>query len=168
MSINFKEKLNNVKVLMFDVDGVFTDGSLLLMENGDQLRIFNIKDGYAIQLAVKAGVKIAVITGARSLAVKARLNYLGVEDVYLGIHNKIEKYEDYKYSYGYTDNEILYMGDDLPDYDIMKKVGVAVCPSDAVTEIQNLSIYVSQKAGGKGCVRDVVEQYMRLKKLWID
>ena len=163
---NFKQKLNKIKVLMFDVDGVFTDGSLLLMENGDQLRTFNIKDGYAVQLAVKAGIKVAVITGARSNAVKQRLNYLGIEDVYLGIHDKLEKYEDYKASYGYTDEDILYMGDDLPDYEIMKRAYVSVCPSDAVHEIQNLSIYVSHIAGGKGCVRDIIEQYLRLKGLW--
>jgi 3-deoxy-D-manno-octulosonate 8-phosphate phosphatase (KDO 8-P phosphatase) len=163
---NFKHKLNKVKVLMFDVDGVFTDGSVTLMENGDQIRTFNIKDGYAVQLAVKAGIKVAVITGARSNAVKMRLNYLGVEDVYLGIHDKLDKYEDYKASYGYTDEDFLYMGDDLPDYEIMKKVGVAVCPADAVHEIQDLSIYVSHHNGGKGCVRDVIEQYMRLKGKW--
>jgi 3-deoxy-D-manno-octulosonate 8-phosphate phosphatase (KDO 8-P phosphatase) len=167
IDLNFKQKLNNVKVLMFDVDGVFTDGSITLMENGDQIRTFNIKDGYAVQLAIKAGVKIAVITGARSNAVKQRLNYLGIEDVYLGIHDKLEKYEDYKASFGYTDGDILYMGDDLPDYEIMKRVTVPVCPSDAVHEIQNLSIYVSHIAGGKGCVRDVIEQYMRLKGIWM-
>jgi 3-deoxy-D-manno-octulosonate 8-phosphate phosphatase (KDO 8-P phosphatase) len=167
MDENFKQKLNRVKLLMFDVDGVFTDGSLILLENGDQVRSFNIKDGFAVQLAIKAGVKIAVITGARSEAVKKRLNYLGIEDLYLGVHDKIEKYEDYKHSYGYTDDEILYMGDDLPDYEIMKRVGVPVCPSDAVHEIQNLSIYVSHQAGGKGCVRDIIEQYMRLKGLWV-
>lgn len=164
---NFKQKLNRVKLLMFDVDGVFTDGTLILLENGDQVRSFNIKDGFAVQLAIKAGVKIAVITGARSEAVKKRLNYLGIEDVYLGVHDKIEKYDDYKHSYGYSDDEILYMGDDLPDYDIMKRVGVPVCPADAAHEIQNLSIYVSHYAGGKGCVRDVIEQYMRLKNLWV-
>ena len=167
MDENFKQKLNRVKLLMFDVDGVFTDGTLILLENGDQVRSFNIKDGFAVQLAIKAGVKIAVITGARSEAVKKRLNYLGIEDVYLGVHDKIEKYEDYKHSYGYQDEEILYMGDDLPDYDIMKRVGVPVCPGDAVHEIQNLSIYVSHHGGGKGCVRDVIEQYMRLKGLWV-
>ena len=163
---NFKQKLNHVKVLIFDVDGVFTDGSILLQENGDQLRTFNIKDGYAVQLATKAGVNIAVITGARSNAVKERLNYLGVTDVYLGIHNKLEKYNQFKADHNYTDAEILYMGDDLPDFEIMKLAGVPVCPSDAVHEIQNLSIYVSHSAGGRGCVRDVVEQYLRLKGLW--
>ncbi len=166
MDENFKQKLNKVKVLIFDVDGVFTDGSLILMENGDQLRTFNIKDGYAVQLAIKAGVKIAVITGARSNAVKERLNYLGVQDVFLGVHNKIEKLEEFKKQNGYTNEEVLYMGDDLPDYDIMKIINVPVCPADAVHEIQKLSIYVSHFAGGKGCVRDVIEQYMRLKSIW--
>jgi 3-deoxy-D-manno-octulosonate 8-phosphate phosphatase (KDO 8-P phosphatase) len=163
---NFKQKLKKIKVLMFDVDGVFTDGSITLMENGDQIRTFNIKDGYAVQLAIKAGVKIVVITGARSNAVKDRLNYLGIQDVYLGIQNKISKYEDYKLSYGYSDADILYMGDDMPDYEIMKKVAVPVCPADAVSDIQNISIYVSLLAGGKGCVRDIVEQYMRVNDLW--
>jgi 3-deoxy-D-manno-octulosonate 8-phosphate phosphatase (KDO 8-P phosphatase) len=166
MKQNFKEKLPNVKIMIFDVDGVFTDGSLTLLENGEQVRTFNIKDGYAIQQAVKSGLQVAVITGARSMAVKDRLNYLGVSQVYLGAHNKIECYEELKYMHNFNDSEALYMGDDIPDLEIMKKVGLPTAPKDAVIEILNEAIYVSHYAGGKGCVRDIVEQVLRSKNLW--
>ena len=139
--MNFKESLKNIKALLLDVDGVLTDGSITLMENGDMVRTMNIKDGYAIQQAVKKGLLIGVITGARSEAVKTRLKYLGVQDVYIGAFDKLDVYKQYKEIYNLNDNEIIYMGDDLPDYEIMQRVGLPVCPADAVPEIRNLSCF---------------------------
>ncbi len=163
---NFKVKLNRVKAFIFDIDGVLTDGSVTLMPDGEQLRAMNIKDGYAIQLAVKKGYKIAVISGGKSESVRKRLNGLGVYDVYLGCDNKIETYNEFILTYEINPDEILYMGDDVPDYEVMKRIGVPTCPSDSAQEIKDISIYVSAKKGGKGCVRDVIEQVMRVQGNW--
>lgn len=163
---NFKTKLNRVKVFIFDIDGVLTDGSVILMPDGEQLRSMNIKDGYALQHAVKEGYKIGVISGGKSESVRKRLNGLGVYDVYLGIHHKIEAFDEFLLTYDIKADEVLYMGDDIPDYEVMKRVGVATCPNDAVEEIKGVSIYVSDKNGGKGCVRDVIEQVMRVQGKW--
>jgi len=165
-NINYKSQLKNIKSIVLDVDGVLTDGSIVLMENGDMVRTMNIKDGFAIQHAVKSGILVCVITGARSEAVKARLKYLGVQDVYIGAFNKIEVFEDYLASYSIDKSEVLYMGDDMPDYEIMKIVGLAACPKDAVNEIRELCKYVSSFDGGKGCVRDIVVQVLKAQGKW--
>jgi 3-deoxy-D-manno-octulosonate 8-phosphate phosphatase (KDO 8-P phosphatase) len=167
MELNFKQKLKTVTCFMFDVDGVLTDGSLVLFENGEQTRTMNIRDGYALQAAVKAGYKVAVISGGRSESVKTRLNGLGVTDVYLGADNKKEKFDEIVTMYDLKPENILYMGDDLPDLDVMKKSGVPTCPADAAHEIKDISMYVSGKKGGEGCVRDVIEQVMKLHGKWI-
>ncbi len=163
---NFKTKLTRVKTFIFDVDGVLTDGSLILMPDGEQLRTMNIKDGYAMQLAVKKGYKVAVISGRKSEGVLKRLHGLGIYDVYLGSDDKIETYKEFIMTYDINPDEILYMGDDIPDYEVMKLIGVPTCPSDSVQEIKDISIYVSDKNGGKGCVRDVIEQVMRVQGMW--
>ena len=160
-----KDQFAQIKLMIFDVDGVFTDGSILLMENGDQLRTFNIKDGYMVQQAAKKGLHLAVITGCRSEAVKKRLEYLGIRDIYMGIQDKLDTYNELLSIHNLTHGEVLYMGDDMPDYDIMKRVGIPVCPNDAVPAIRELSRYISSFEGGKGCVRDIVEQVLRAKKL---
>jgi len=165
---NFKTRLTKVKALLFDVDGVLTDGSITLMENGDQVRTMNIKDGFALQLAVKKGFLVGIISGGRSEAVRKRMEYLGVQDIILGAFRKTEHYEDYLATYSLEPHQVLYMGDDLPDFEVMQRVGVPVCPADAVPEIRQLSIYVSLFGGGKGCVRDVVEQTMRAQGKWSD
>ncbi len=165
---NFKTKLNRVKAFIFDVDGVLTDGSITLMPDGEQVRIMNIKDGYALQLAAKKGYKIAIISGGKSEMVRKRLNGLGIFDVYLGSHNKIDNYNEFIATYDIQPNEILYMGDDLPDYEVMQRVGIPTCPNDSAEEIKNISIYISDKKGGKGAVRDVIEQVMRLHDNWFD
>jgi 3-deoxy-D-manno-octulosonate 8-phosphate phosphatase (KDO 8-P phosphatase) len=165
---NFKTKLNRVKAFIFDVDGVLTDGSVTLMPDGEQVRTMNIKDGYALQLAIKKGYKLAVISGGKSEMVRKRLNGLGITDIYLGIHNKIETYKELIEIYGVSPDEILYMGDDIPDYEIMQRVGIPTCPEDAVQEIKALSIYVSHQKGGKGAVRDVIEQVMKVQGCWND
>jgi 3-deoxy-D-manno-octulosonate 8-phosphate phosphatase (KDO 8-P phosphatase) len=165
---NFKTKLTRVKAFIFDVDGVLTDGSVTLMPDGEQVRIMNIKDGYALQLAVKNGYKIAIISGGKSEMVRKRLNGLGIADVYLGAHTKIDQYNEFIATYNIQPEEILYMGDDLPDYDVMKRVGVPTCPNDSAQEIKDISIYISGKKGGKGAVRDVIEQVMRVHDKWFD
>ena len=163
---NFKTKLTRISTFIFDIDGVLTDGAIMLMPDGEQLRFMNIKDGYAMQLAIKKGYKIIVISGGTSEVARKRLNRLGISDVYLGADNKVETYNKVLQGLKINASEILYMGDDLPDYEVMKLVGVATCPDDASPEIKNISIYVSDKKGGKGCVRDVIEQVMRVQGNW--
>jgi len=165
---NFKTKLNNIKTFIFDVDGVLTDGSITLTADGEQVRVMNIKDGYALQLAVKKGYKIAIISGGKSEMVRKRLNGLGITDIYLGSHTKIDTYNEFIATYDLDPNEILYMGDDIPDYEVMQRIGVPTCPNDSAQEIKDISIYVSNKKGGKGAVRDVIEQVMRVHGNWFD
>jgi len=165
---NFKTKLTRVKAIVLDVDGVLTDGSVTLMPDGEQVRVMNIKDGYALQLAVKKGYKVAIISGGRSEMVRKRLNGLGITDIYLGAHTKIDVYKELLEIYSLTDDEILYMGDDIPDYEVMKRVGVPTCPNDAAQEIKDICLYVSYNKGGKGAVRDVLEQVMKVQNNWFD
>jgi 3-deoxy-D-manno-octulosonate 8-phosphate phosphatase (KDO 8-P phosphatase) len=168
MELNFKQHLNNITTFIFDVDGVLTDGTLTLMPDGEQVRKMNIKDGFAIDLAIKKGYRIAVISGGKSEAVRKRLELLGVKDIYLGVHRKLDIYEDYLASNNLNISEILYMGDDIPDYETMAKVRIATCPNDAAPEIKRICIYVSGKKGGEGCVRDVIEQVLRVQGKWDD
>ncbi len=165
---NFKQLLNKVNTFIFDVDGVLTDGTVLLMPNGEQVRNMNIKDGYALQLAIKKGYRVAIISGGKSEEVRTRMLGLGIQDVYLGVSYKLEKFEEYLLHNELTAEQVLYMGDDLPDYEVMSKAGVAVCPSDAAPEIASICSYISHKKGGEGCVRDVIEQTMRLQNKWFD
>lgn len=165
---NFKEKLNEVKAFAFDVDGVFTDGQVFLMPGTEFVRSVNIKDGYAVQHCIKMGYPIAIISGGSSEEVRKRFVNLGVTDIYLKSHNKWDDYEDFRYKYHLEHNQILYMGDDVPDLKIMQKVGVPTCPSDAATEICEISDYISSKGGGQGCVRDVIEQVLRLHDKWLN
>lgn len=164
----FLEKLHSVKAFVFDVDGVLTDGTVHVTESGEQLRSFNIKDGYALQLAVKRGYPVAIISGAKSLGVKLRLQGLGIRSIYTGIDNKMEVFEQFIAENNLSADEILFMGDDIPDLLIMKKVGMPVCPADAVEEIKAVSIYISQKNGGLGCARDVIEKVLKIQNNWYD
>jgi 3-deoxy-D-manno-octulosonate 8-phosphate phosphatase (KDO 8-P phosphatase) len=163
---NFKTKLTRVKAFIFDVDGVLTDGSVTLLPDGEQVRTMNIKDGYALQLAVKRGYKIAIISGGKSEMVRKRLNGLGIFDVYLAAKIKIDPYNEFIATYNINPDEILYMGDDIPDYEVMKRIGVPTCPNDSAQEIKDISIYVSQHKGGKGAVRDVIEQVLKVQNNW--
>jgi len=172
---NFSALLKNITTFIFDVDGVLTDSTMIILPSpegsgvmSEAVRRMNIKDGYAIQFAVKKGYKIAIITGGRSETVKVRFHNLGVKDVFLGVENKIEVYDEYIAANGISSDEVLYMGDDLPDYRVMQKVGVPTCPADAVEEIKELSKYISDKKGGEGCVRDVVEQTLKVQGKWFD
>lgn len=163
---NFKTKLTRVKTFVFDVDGVLTDGSISLLPNGEQIRTMNTKDGYALQLAIKRGYKILIITGGKSESVRIRLNSLGITDVHLGVSDKLNVFKEYIEIHRLNAEDILYMGDDIPDYEVMQRVGIPTCPLDSAPEIKDLCIYVSDKKGGKGCVRDIIEQVMKVQGTW--
>ena len=164
--MNYKEIFKNITTVVLDVDGVLTNGDIILMPGMQPVRKMNAKDGYAMQLAVRNGIRMAIITGGRSPEVKERLQGLGITDIYLGASSKMESYEDLKMCYDLKDEEILYMGDDLPDYDIMKIVALAAAPQDAAPEIKSVADYVSPVNGGKGCVRDVLEQLLKIQDKW--
>ena len=166
MDVNFKQKLHHVKAFAFDMDGVITDGSLLVNGEAEPLRTMDIKDGYAIHRAVAAGYKMIVITGSSSEAMKKRLNYLGITEIHQKAHSKKEILTQFATSNDLSMQEILYMGDDIPDFEVMKTAGVATCPYDAVPEVRKISDYISDKPGGKGCVRDVIRQVMKLQDKW--
>ena len=158
--------LKNIKLFVFDVDGVLTDGSIILLENGEQARQMNIKDGYALQLAIKHGYEIVIISGGNSTAVKTRLQKLGIQHIFLGISNKKELLLNFLKEHSFKKEEILYMGDDVPDLLPMKEAGVACAPADAVAEIRSMAHYISPLLGGKGCVRDVIEKVLKLNGHW--
>lgn len=167
MKLNYKEHLKEITTFCFDVDGVFTDGIIILAEDGSQLRTANIRDGYAVQLAIKKGFNIAIITGGSSEGVAKRFNGLGVTDVFLGSKNKVEVLTAYMISNNLSPEEICYMGDDIPDYYVMQDVGLPVCPGDAVPEIKAISRYISSRNGGQGCVRDIIEQTLKAQGKWM-
>lgn len=160
-------KLKNITTFIFDVDGVLTDGSVFVTESGDQCRTFNTKDGYALQLAVKCGYNVCVITGGRSEGVKHRLNSLGITDVFLGAHIKLDIFKQYIATNLVKPANVLYMGDDIPDIDIMKVIGLPTCPTDSAEEVKAVSQYISPALGGKGCVRDVIEKVMKIQGKWM-
>lgn len=162
----FKEELLNVKAFIFDVDGVLSSDMSPLDERGEPMRTANVKDGFAIRNALVAGYPMAIISGATNENIRKRHTKLGVPYIYLGIHNKMECLDELLKLMNVKPEEILYMGDDIPDLEVMLKVGIPTCPSDAVTEVKAASKYISDRAGGKGCVRDVIEQVMRAQGKW--
>jgi 3-deoxy-D-manno-octulosonate 8-phosphate phosphatase (KDO 8-P phosphatase) len=164
----FLTKLKDITTFIFDVDGVLTDGSIYVTETGVQSRAFNIKDSYALQLAVKSGYNVAAISGSRSKSALFRLNSLGINDVYLGAHTKSERFKLYIEEKSVHPSEILYMADDIPDLAVMQKVGLPVCPADAAEEIKAISVYVSPYPGGRGCVRDIIEKVMKVQGKWMN
>ena len=164
--MNVLSLFRNIRTFVLDVDGVLTDGSLILAESGEMLRSMNIKDGYAMQWAVKKGYGVWVVTGARSEAVKDRLTRLGVHEVHTGVESKTGILHEIATRTGSALDECLYMGDDLPDYDVMQLCGLPCCPADAVEEIKAVSKYISPVSGGRGCVRDVIEKVLKLRGDW--
>ncbi len=164
---NFKDKLKTIKAFAFDVDGVFTNGLIFTDGNGVQMRGSNAKDGYAVHYAKKMGYPIAIITGGRCKSIIKRYGDLGVEDIFIEASNKVEYLDIFLKKYNLKAKDVMYMGDDLPDYHIMKKCGVKVCPADASVEIQEIADYISIKKGGEGCVRDVIEQTLRAQDKWL-
>ena len=167
MEKSYKEILKDITTVIFDVDGVFTDSSLYLFPGHPPVRKMNVKDGYALQLAIKKGYNIAIITGGNSEEVKVRFEGLGLKDIFLSSHDKIAVFEKYIAEKGITAEEVLYMGDDIPDLPVMKRVALPCCPNDADSSIREASKYVSPKKGGEGCVRDVLEQLMKLNGQWL-
>ncbi|MDP2423782.1 MAG: HAD-IIIA family hydrolase [Bacteroidales bacterium] len=166
--LNYKEHLRKIKVFVFDYDGVLTDGNVILLNDGDVLRSANVKDGYAMQLAAKKGYRIVIISGGKSDSILRRFEVLKITDVFLGVENKIEVFENYLAENRIEPAEVLYMGDDIPDYEIMQRVGVPTCPADAAEEIKSISKYISHKNGGHGCVRDVIEQVLKIQGQWMN
>ena len=164
--INYKEKLAPIRAFVFDFDGVMTDGSVWVYADRETVRCGNIKDGYAVQYAVKKGYIVAVISGATSASIDNRMRMLGVDQCYTGCGNKIETYERFLELNNLTDSQVLCMGDDLPDYPMLKRAGVSTCPADAAVEIRDMVDYVSIHPGGHGAVRDVIEQVLRLQGTW--
>lgn len=162
------EQFALIKVLFLDIDGVLTDGSVLVTEQGEQLRRFSIKDGYAIQLAMKRGLNIVVISGGKSQSVLHRLRGLGISDVFLDVADKLTLMRKLIDECGAKREEVAFMGDDIPDLACLREVGLALCPLDAVEEIKAICHYVSPKKGGEGCVRDVIEKMLKLQKKWYD
>ena len=159
--------LTKIRALLFDIDGVLSAETISQGPDGEPVRTVNIKDGYALRLAQMSGLHIAIITGARPEAIRRRYELLGIEDIFLSCSVKIETYEQLKAKYDLKDEEVLYMGDDIPDYEIMQRVGCPVCPADAAPEIKNISVYISHLKGGYGCGRDVVEQVLKAQGKWM-
>ena len=166
MEISYKQLLPKITTFIFDVDGVLTNGMLTIMPDGELVRHMNVKDGYAMKVALNKGYRVCIISGGTNEGVRKRLSALGIEDIYLGAHNKIEQYNELVKKYNLLPENVIYMGDDVPDYPVMKLVGLPTCPNDAVPEIQAVAKYISNKKGGDGCVRDVIEQVMRVQEKW--
>jgi 3-deoxy-D-manno-octulosonate 8-phosphate phosphatase (KDO 8-P phosphatase) len=166
MTKSYKEIMNSINTFVFDVDGVLTDGKVHISQTGELLREMNIRDGFALKAAIESGYKVCIISGGSNEGVRIRLRNLGITDIYLGSPDKVATFEEYCELYDVNPAHVLYMGDDIPDFHIMQKVGLPTCPQDAVPEIKNISHYISHVLGGKGAVRDVIEQVMKVQEKW--
>ncbi len=164
----FLQKLKAISTFIFDVDGVLTNGDILASDSGEFLRTFNIKDGYALQLAVKRGYRVCIISGGRGKAMQQRFEGLGIQEIFLGVSDKVRVYQDILDRYDIGSDEVLYMGDDVPDLKVMRLVGLPACPADAVAEIKAISEYISPYNGGRMAVRDIIEKTMRVQEQWFD
>lgn len=164
--MNVLALFKDITTFVFDVDGVLTDSTVLLLENGLQARQMHIKDGLALQMALNNGYHVFILSGGSSEPVIRRLQYLGIKEIHLGVKDKRIFFNSLRQQHGLSWKEILYMGDDLPDIPVLEEVGLACCPDDAVPEVKNASAYISPIAGGKGCVRDVIEKVLKLNNHW--
>lgn len=164
--MNHLENFAAITTFLFDVDGVLTDSHVLVLEDGKLLRRMSVRDGYAIKRALQAGYRVGIITGGKSEGVRERLFNLGITDIYSGVEDKMESYEEFIDLYELQEEQILYMGDDMPDYPILRRVGLPTCPGDACPEVKSVSQYISPLAGGAGCVRDVIEKVLRIRGDW--
>lgn len=160
--------LTKIRAIIFDVDGVLSAETITLASNGDPMRTANIKDGYALQLAVKKGLIVAIITGGKTESIRVRYEGLGLKDVFLGCSIKVKEYTRLMEKYGLRPEEVMYVGDDIPDYEVMRLCGCPVCPADAALEIKEISTYISHRKGGYGCGRDVIEQVLKAQGKWMD
>ena len=159
--------LQKIKAVVFDVDGVLSASTIQMDGKGEPVRTINIKDGYAIQLAVKHGIRLAIMTGGQNENIRSRYEYLGVKDVYINCSMKIRTWEELLSKYDLHEEEIIYVGDDIPDYEVMKRAGCPCCPKDACTEIKEISTYVSDYEGGHGVARDILEQVLKAQGKWV-
>lgn len=166
MEISYKELLNNITTFIFDVDGVLTDCSVHITPSGDMLRTMNIRDGFAMKAAIECGFNICIISGGNNEGVRIRLKNLGITDIHLATPNKVDTFKEYIELYNINPEQVLYMGDDLPDFHVMKLVGLPTCPQDATQEIKAISKYISHKNGGKGAVREIIEQVLKVQGKW--
>ena len=165
---NYKEHLGKITTFIFDYDGVLTDGNVITTNEGEVYHVTNVKDGYALQLARKKGYRVAVISGARSESMLHRMKALHVTDVFMGVERKLDTFRAYLLEHGVAPEQVLYMGDDIPDYEVMKEAGLAACPADAAEEVRSVAHYISHFPGGRGCARDVIEQVMKVQGKWMN
>jgi 3-deoxy-D-manno-octulosonate 8-phosphate phosphatase (KDO 8-P phosphatase) len=165
---NFKEDLGRVKAFVFDIDGVLSLQTINLNSFGVPNRTVNLRDGYALQLAVKKGYHVGIISGGNAKEYKKRLKSLGITDIFLNSKKKIDNFHEFLNKYNLNSSDVLYMGDDIPDIEVLRHTGIPVCPSDADSEVKQVSSYISDRKGGEGCVRDVIEQVLRLNNKWMD
>ncbi|PIF34793.1 3-deoxy-D-manno-octulosonate 8-phosphate phosphatase (KDO 8-P phosphatase) [Flavobacterium sp. 9] len=168
MAKHFKEIMNDITTFVFDVDGVLTDSSVFVTNEGEMLRTMNIRDGYAMKAAVESGFNVCIISGGSNEGVRIRLRNLGINDIHLGVPDKVATFKEYTETYNIKPEQVLYMGDDIPDFHVMKLVGLPTCPQDSSPEIKNICRYVSHVKGGKGAARDVIEQVMKVQGKWME
>lgn len=168
MEKNYKELLAEISCFIFDVDGVLTNGKLLINEKGELLRSMNVKDGYALKHALQKGYKVCIISGGTNEGVRERLRALGVTDIYLGIHDKVEVLDEFLDVYNIPRSKVAYMGDDIPDVYPMQEILLPTCPQNAVPEVKKVAKYISHKNGGEGCVRDIIEQVLKTQGDWVN
>jgi 3-deoxy-D-manno-octulosonate 8-phosphate phosphatase (KDO 8-P phosphatase) len=166
MAKSYKEIMNDITTFILDVDGVLTDSSVHITPTGEMLRVMNIRDGFAMKAAIESGYNVCIISGGNNEGVRIRLRNLGITDIYLGSPDKVETFKEYCEIYNIKPEQVLYMGDDIPDYHVMQLVGLPTCPQDSSPEIKAISNYISHKNGGKGAVRDVIEQVMKVQGKW--
>ena len=166
MEKSYKEIMNQITTFIFDVDGVLTDGSVHVAPNGEMLRIMNIRDGFAMKAAIESGYNVCIISGGNNEGVRIRLKNLGITDIHLASPDKVATFNEYTELYQIQPEQVLYMGDDIPDYQLMQLVGMAACPQDSAIEIKHISHYQSPYMGGRGCVRDMIEQTLRVQDNW--
>ena len=166
MAKSYKEIMNDITTFILGVDGVLTDSSVHITPKGEMLRVMNIRDGFAMKAALESGYNVCIISGGNNEGVRIRLRNLGITDIYLGSPDKVETFKEYCEIYNIKPEQVLYMGDDIPDYHVMQLVGLPTCPQDSSPEIKAISNYISHKNGGKGAVRDVIEQVMKVQGKW--
>lgn len=167
MAKSYKEIMNDITTFVFDVDGVLTDGSVFVTNEGEMQRTMSIRDGYAMKAAIESGYHVCIISGGSNEGVRIRLRNLGINDIHLGTPDKVKTFKEYTDVYSINPEQVLYMGDDIPDFHVMKLVGLPTCPQDASPEIKAISKYISHINGGKGAVRDVIEQVMKVQGKWM-
>jgi 3-deoxy-D-manno-octulosonate 8-phosphate phosphatase (KDO 8-P phosphatase) len=167
MPKSYKQIMNDINTFIFDVDGVLTDSSVFVTNEGEIQRVMNIRDGYAMKAAVECGYNVCIISGGSNEGVRVRLRNLGITDIHLGTPDKVATFKEYIELYDIKPEQVLYMGDDIPDYHVMQLVGLPTCPQDSTSEIKAISRYISHRNGGRGAARDVIEQVMKVQGKWM-